>query len=245
MMIIRNLFLVFCLLALSACSPAIPITGGPDTASVVTKTPTASSPQAPTATTQPTSTSIPLPTATPFVPFKAVTLSDYVNVRANPGLLFAVNMNVPKDTAFTVLGKAPGGQWIYVQTPVKTNGWVFASLLKGDQDLSLAPLAHPDQVQMISGRVVDSKSSPVSGINFTILQGTVRNDVMTDADGSFFVYLPLSASGEWTLSYTGIDCSSNLMDAKCNCKADVCGAANPANLNIQLPESKPLDFIWK
>jgi SH3-like domain-containing protein len=247
MTIIRNLFFIFWMLVASACTGSIPVTGASNTAVGEQSTPTLPPAELPTVTLQPTSTATPLPhpTITPFVSFNAVTLADYVNVRTNPGLLFAVNMNVPKGTVFTVLGKTPGGGWIYVQTLAKTNGWVYAKLLKGDQDLSLAPLMHPDQVQIITGRVVDEKGAAVSGINFAIVQGSVRNEVMTDADGTFYIYLPTSASGEWAISYIGIDCSSSLMDAKCNCKADICGAVNPPNLRIQVPENKPFEFIWK
>jgi uncharacterized protein YgiM (DUF1202 family) len=245
MTIIRNLFFVLWVLAVSACSPEIPVTGASNLPATETPTPAVLPTQLPAVTAQPTSTPLPVPTIPPFIPFKAHALSDFVNVRTNPGLLFDVNLNVAKDTIFTVLGKAPGGAWIFVQTPAKTNGWVYAKLLKGDQELSSAPLVHPDQVQMISGRVLDVNGAPISGINFAIIQGAVRNEVMTDSDGVFYVYLPSSASGEWAISYTGIDCSSSLMDAKCNCKADVCGAVNPPNLNIQVPESKPLDFLWK
>ena len=245
MTIIRNLFLVLCALAVSACSPSIPITGASNTVSIETSTPVSTPTELPTSTLQPSATPIPAPTVAPFVPFKALTTANFVNVRTSPGLLFSVSMNVPKDTVFTVMGRAPGGQWIFVLTPAGTKGWVFAKLLKGDQSLSSAPVIPPDQVQMITGRVTDGKGSSISGINFTVIQGTVRNEVMTDADGAFYVYLPSAASGEWAVSYTGIDCSSSLMDTKCNCKADICGAVSPPNVNIQVPSSKPIDFIWK
>jgi uncharacterized protein YgiM (DUF1202 family) len=244
MSIFRNLFFAFALLAVSGCAPTIPVTGSLDNS--VKTLPTAHIlTQQPTLTVQPSLTPSPPPTTVPFTPFKAVTQSDYVNVRTNPGILFGVSMNVPSNTAFTVLGKTPGGDWIYVLTPSNTNGWISAKLLKGDQDLSSAPTLHPDNVQLISGRVADGKGIFISGITFAITQGAVHIEVMTGQDGSFYMYLPTGSSGEWTISYTGIDCSSNLMDAKCNCKSEICGAVNPPNISIQVPESKPLEFLWK
>ena len=243
MSIFRNLFFIFALLAVSGCSPSTPANVGPtNPAETATPTPV---PADLTPTVQPSDTPLPLPTATAFVPFKAIAIVDYVNVRANPGLLFAVNMNVPKNTVFSVLGKTSGNDWINVQTPSNTNGWVYAKLLKGEQDLSSAPVIKPDHVQLITGRVADEKGNLISGINFAVFQGTVRNEVVTGPDGTFYIYMPPTSSGDWVVSYTGIDCSSNLMDAKCNCKAAVCGAVNPPNVHIQVPESKPLDFLWK
>ena len=246
MSILRNLFFAFALLALPGCTPGITATGTPVSAVLVT-TSTSAPPQQPASTPQPgpTSTPLPPPTATPFVPFKAAARVDYVNVRANPGLLFDVKTNVPRGTQFTVLGKAPGDEWINILTPDNISGWVYAQLLKSDQQLASAPLIHPEKVQLISGRVVDSKGNLINGITFAISQGSIRNGVMTDSNGVFYVYLPPASSGEWTVSYTGIDCTSNLMDAKCNCKAEVCGSANPPNISIQVPVSKPLDFLWK
>jgi len=238
---------MFVLISASACTaPVIPATGG-NGATVATLTPTPVSPHQSTLvpTIQSSPTTQPQPTITPFIPFKAVTQLDYVNVRDNPGLFFGVNMNVSKGTVFTVLGKAPGNEWVYIQTPANTNGWVYAKLLKGDQDLATALTVHPNNVQYITGQVVDEKGSPVSGINFSIVQGENSETIMTAPDGSFYAYLPPSSSGQWTISYTGMDCSSNLMDNKCNCKADICGAANPPVVNIQVPNNRALTFTWK
>ena len=94
------------------------------------------------------------PTPGEFVPFTAAAAVNGMNVRANPGYLFPALNNVAKGTSFQVLGKAPGGEWIYVRTGETRTGWVFAQLLDaGDHDLQSAPIIQPKDVQVIRGRV--------------------------------------------------------------------------------------------
>lgn len=195
----------------------------------------------PTATPLPTQS----PSPTPFVPFEAQITADNVNVRANPGRLFAVVMNVKRDTTFVVLGKAPGEEWIYVQAQDETTGWVFARFLQANVDLRAAPLLQPVDVQVVRGQVVDALFQPVSGIQFALTKGSGRTDAMTGDDGVFYAFLPTTASGTWTVSYTAIDCSSNRMDAECRCKDGVCGAVFPPQQTLTLPQSEMLAFVWR
>ena len=53
-------------------------------------------------------------------------------------------------TTFTVLAKAPGGEWFYVQAPENIAGWVFGFLLQTDHDLQAAPVIQPENVQLIN-----------------------------------------------------------------------------------------------
>jgi hypothetical protein len=171
-----------------------------------------------------------------------------LNVRANPGYLFDVMANAAKDVELMVLGRAPGGEWIYIQQGTANRGWVFAQLIKPAQDLKAIPVIEPKDIQLVKGKVVDPSGGPVSGIQFTLLQGTgaslQRNDAVTDESGVFYAFLPKSAAGQWTVSYTAISCTSNTMDANCSCKNAVCGSAHPAETSITLPQTAPLDFTW-
>jgi uncharacterized protein YraI len=111
-----------------------------------------------------------------------------MNVRTNPGYLFPASRNVAKGTSFQVLGKAPGGEWIFVRIGETSTGWVFAQLLDpGEHDLQSAPVVEVKDAQVFRGKVIDAAGAPVSGIQFAITQGEgsrmLRNDAVTDAKG--------------------------------------------------------------
>jgi uncharacterized protein YgiM (DUF1202 family) len=213
----------------------------------------------PTATQNPTVTITPTPmpsetptitpSPTPFSPFPASVWADHVNVRANPGYLFQVILNVSVNTNFTVLGKAPGGEWIFVQSQAGTKGWIFTQLLQSEYDLQSIPVIEPSNVQRITGKLVDETGLPISGVQFAITQGSgqneQRNDAMTDAVGKFIAFMPLSISGTWDVTYTAVACTSNTMDEDCNCKGGYCGTVYPQTQAITLPQEQELVFTWK
>jgi hypothetical protein len=242
---IIHLALVMLALAVSGCSIL-----GAKQAPTPTFAPTSppALPPAPTQTLAPP-TATPLPSPTPFTPFDAATWVGKVNVRSNPGYLFDVITNVDTGTKFLVLGKSPGGEWIYVQVTPDSKGWVFARLLKSDQDMQLAPVVQPEDVQVIKGRVVDERGEPISGLQFSLIQGAgdtaLRNDAITNASGEFFSFFPTKAAGIWAVSYAGITCTSNMMDENCKCKNGICGMVSPFAVNVTLPQTDLLSFSWK
>lgn len=237
-------------LTLTGCALQLPGQAQPSPVPSATQLPPSPT-TAPTVTI--TSTSIPTatltPTPTPYAPFNAAVLVDGVNVRANPGYLFDVQLNVPKGTSFLILGKSPGGEWMYVQRPGGAKGWVFTQLFEANENLQYAPVIQPENVQLVHGQVLDAKGAPVSGLQFAITQGPAatprRTDAMTDANGEFFAFMPPSAAGEWTVSYTAISCTSNVMDSSCKCKGETCGGVNPQARLITLPMTTVLEFTWK
>lgn len=239
--------LLCCLLALAGCgliSPAAAPTEIPPTATEF----------------QPPTQVVPLPSATPtleptpspvpFTPFGAMTTVDYVNLRSNPGYLFSVLKTVNKGTSLTVLGKSPGEDWIYLQTPDQTRGWILRALLVSPgHDFLAPPVVQPENVLMVSGRLVDTTGTPVNGIQFAISQGQgdslTRTDALTNIRGEFYAFFPTDLEGEWEIAYTAISCSSRVMDAKCNCVNNICGTVNPAETKITLPQAELLTFTWQ
>lgn len=201
----------------------------------------------------PTKAMVQIPTATPtqgpYVPYYVITSADNVNLRTLPGTLFPVSRLLANGTRLQVWGHAPGGQWLYVLTNSNVYGWVLVPLVNGGVGLDPSPLVTPGNVQLIKGQVLDLAGVPVSGIGFAVTQGTgpkaLRNDAETDSTGQFYAYMPISASGSWQVSYVSVACTSNTMDANCNCAGGRCGKADPDNQAITLPYNGTLQFTWR
>lgn len=189
------------------------------------------------------------PTPAPFVPFEVEMMVNNANVRANPGYLFNVVKSVSQGTKFNVIGKAPGGEWFFVGSDNGTQGWVFGQLLKTENDLKSVPVLMPTDVQILEGRIMNEEGKPISGIQFAFVQ-TVndvlsRNDGVSDENGVFLVFMPPAATGDWTVSYTAIACTSNTMDADCNCINSICGTVDPSVQTLTLPQKEPVLFTWR
>jgi hypothetical protein len=254
-----TLYLILLLMLVASCSPSETLPREDRLATIVAKTLTA----IPADFTQiPTLSETPVPTAanlsTPGSPVPTVATADEpvyvrtivqnVNLRTNPGTLFQVSRVMPEGTRLQVLGLSPGGEWVYVLNDEGINGWVGIDIVEGFSTEQF-PTVEPEDVQRITGRVSDEKGQPVSGIGYAIEgQNTstpLRTDAVTDAIGMFYAYLPQSFSGVWTVSYVSVSCTSNTMDADCNCLNNVCGTSYPLSATITLPVTEPLIFTWK
>lgn len=190
-------------------------------------------------------TPLPEASATAYVPFTINSFADGVNVRNNPGYLFQIRGMVQSDTPLTVLGRSPGNEWFYIQTPNKIHGWVFNKLFSEDVRLLQAPLIEPGEVQIVRGLLLDGAGKPINGVQFALTQGTgnnaSRNDANTDENGVFLAFMPLNTSGVWTVSYVAISCESNVMDANCTSN----GTIFPPSREINLPTDEVLSFTWR
>jgi hypothetical protein len=248
--------ILFCGLMLQGCSfpgKSVTATSAPEDVMALTSIPISSEtlPPGPTDTPSMTPSSTPLPTATPFVPFSASVWADNVNVRANPGYLFPALRLIAQGTSLTILGKSPGGEWLYARIPDGTTGWVFTQLVQSEVDLQAVPVIEPQGAQLIKGRVVDLQGTPIQGVGFSMLQGEgdppPMNHILTDSNGEFFSYMPLSASGGWTVVQDSIACKSNVWtDDTCTYYKDPYkGMVEPQSVVVTLPLPSILEFIWK
>jgi SH3-like domain-containing protein len=260
-----NLLVIPVALLFTACQLA-PGVSPSETPSVppIFNTPTQALP--PTETRTPTSmvppaTTTPIPaatltpsitmTATPFTPFDAVTTAVNVNLRVGPSYLFPALGVLPEGGTVSVLGKAPGEEWFRVRTKEKKEGWVFGMLLRATGNLLEAPILQPNGIQLIKGRVRDTKGVPIKGIAFQVVQETggvpKTNTVLTDGNGEFFSFMPINVAGTWTVTFTGIACESNVWtDSSCTFAKN--GYANkpvPASKEVTLPFTDVLDFLWE
>lgn len=173
-------------------------------------------------------------------------------MRVNPGMLFEAMILAQQTDELTVLGMAPGGEWIYIQTAGGTEGWVFSELLKSSVDLSKVPVRDPKGLILVKGRVVDASGTPIQGVGFDVSQknsaGSSSNSVKTDANGTFYSFLPDTASGAWSVTYTSIACKSNVWsDPTCSTyKTGYTGSVDPLNQTVNLPQGgTPLLFTWR
>lgn len=253
---IRVYFILLCGLLIQGCSLpgwSVAATSSPVDVAVPTLMPTLMETLQPTATDTPTlmPSSTPIPTATPFVPFTASVWADNVNVRTNPGYLFPSLRLIVQGTPLTILGKSPGGEWMYARIPDGTTGWVFTQLIQSDVDLQAVAVIEPQGVQLIKGRVVDNQDTPIQGVGFSIFQGEAdqppTNHILTDSNGEFYSFMPLSASGGWKVVHDSIACKSNVWtDDSCSYyKEPYKGVVEPQSVVVMLPQISILQFLWK
>ncbi len=203
--------------------------------------------------TPPPSTPEPAPAeptlASPYVPFYAVTQVDNLVLRANPGPLFEAKTTLPNASRLLVLGRAPGSEWLLVQTPLERTGWVFGQFVTSEGDLGLVPFIQPADMQLVRGRVRDQNGNPVPGIQFAVVQAKAgsppRVDAISDETGIFYAFVPANTTGTWDVSFTAIACTSPLMGKDCKCQSGVCGGPTPASVTVTLPLDGILEFSWQ
>ncbi|HLA06208.1 MAG TPA: SH3 domain-containing protein [Anaerolineales bacterium] len=200
-----------------------------------------------TAIPSPTSGSIP---SNPPTILNVQTAVQNVNLRVGPGTLFQVSRVLAQGTMLEAHGRSRGGEWLYVKNAEGIFGWVLVQLVTiSRHDGPPLPEVDPPNSYLVSGVVITDNAASVSGIGFAITQGfssnAPRTDATSDEEGHFFAYLPATLTGTWNVRFVSVACTSNTMDANCNCKSGICGKAQPETVEITLPLSKELIFIWK
>ena len=151
-------------------------------------------------------------------------------------------------TPLQVNGQTPGGEWLYVKNDEGIFGWVGVYLVEGFLSAPPAPSVEPGDVLIVTGLVKTELGTPVSGIGFALTQvgfSNRRSDAVTDEDGRFHAYLPSDLTGKWVVGQVSVACTSNTMDTNCNCINGICGAAVPPSVEITLPATGELNFVWK
>ncbi|MCS6993219.1 MAG: SH3 domain-containing protein [Anaerolineales bacterium] len=191
----------------------------------------------------------PAGTPTPFSPFQVNPSVDGLKLRVGPGFLFDALRLLDKNSTLTVQGKAPGGEWIRVTAQDGAQGWVFAELLTSPVDLQAVPVIAPEGLVVIRGRVFDVLGSPIQGAGFEIRPEGAESGTtaVSDSNGEFFAFLPPGASGTWTVTHTSVACKGNVWaDSGCSTyKPGYSGIIEPKTRTVTLPQTEPLEFIWR
>jgi hypothetical protein len=165
-----------------------------------------------------------------------------------PGTLFKVSRVLAQGTSLEVNGQSNGGEWLYVKNDEGIFGWVGVVLVEGVRNDIFTPTVEPGDIFVVTGRVKTELGVPVSGIGFALTQPgftSRRTDATTDEEGRFYAYIPSNLSGAWTVEFVSVACTSNTMDTNCDCKGGTCGEANPRSVEIALPFTGELNFVWK
>ena len=188
-------------------------------------------------------------TMAPFVPFTVTTWADNVVLHTNAGHLSPKLGILADNTAVTLLGRAPGNEWLMVKTADNRVGWLFGKLVEsGGPEFDSAPLMQPTGVLTVRGHLTDVNGDPVNGVQFSVVQAGVseeiRTDAITDDEGYFYAFVPGDAQGSWWVSFTAISCDSRLMDATCS---NWSGEPEPKGAYVQLPGGSfsALQFLWR
>ena len=245
---LRSAFGIFSIAAwIVACTPSAPTPEPGEVQTVVAVTFAAMTVSAPT-NTPPAPGLTAEATAEVFVPYIVRTSAQNVNLRLGPGMLFQVSRVMAQGTALEVHGVSNGGEWLYVKNDEEIFGWVGVNVVEGVKSDVFVPSVEPGNLFIVTGIVKTELGVPVSGIGFALTQAgfpSRRTDAVTDGTGRFYAYIPATLSGSWTVEYVSVACSSNTMDANCNCKGGGCGEAEPRSVDISVPFSGDLVFVWK
>ena len=170
----------------------------------------------------PTPTALPQPTKTqaPFQPINATVNVDNLKLRSGPGFLFDGIALFEANSVVTVLGKAQGENWYYVETENHLSGWMKMEYLDLAGDPDTLPYFAVTNAQIIIGHVRTKENVFASGIGILLspqsgYNGTNGDSTLTDGTGTFYLYLPKNLEGEYFIELNGYNCTGNLIVGRC------------------------------
>ena len=127
----------------------------------------------PVFTQAPLATITPQATNTPSLP-DATVANSTINVRQNPGTGAAIVTSLTRGTQLGVVGRYPDNSWLQVRLPDNRLGWVYASLLTVNVDLTQVPVVNAVYIDEPTPVPTDTPIpvDPVS-ISFTTTSETI------------------------------------------------------------------------
>jgi hypothetical protein len=167
----------------------------------------------------PTVTQAALPT--PITPMPATSGVKGLVLRSGPGKLFEILATYDENSPLTVYGKAPGEQWYFTVTQDHRAGWMFKEFVMLQGDAADLPYISPADANVISGHVKTSDGVPASGIGISLADANQDisagpDATVTDATGTFYLYIPKNTTGNFAIGANAYNCESNLIEGKCN-----------------------------
>jgi len=224
--------------------------------------PTAAPTAQPTATTLPfigliaTATSTPnplpaetvlptaLPTAVTYQVIRATINIDALYMREGPGFLFDQLDVYPKGQKVDVIAQEPDGDWVFVQTGDFMSGWMNTNYLDLQGSLSSVPAIIPVGLIMIKGHVYMAGHAPATRIGVAILpaesEDTALQDVAnTNERGEWYIFLPPSFEGSWTIAPNAYSPESSAVNAAGNLIGTF---PAPQTVSVPVPADTWIDF---
>lgn len=239
---IRAVIIVsFCFVA--ACSSAS--NGGTPAEEIVSENPPVEVVETPTE--QPSAEVAASPTLEPTVPPAPVTLTAKVsavaiNMRSGPGTLHTVLAQYREGAAVTLIGVAPGNEWVKVITEDGRTGWMSDVHLNVEGDVSSLPEIPITESLVITGKVVDASGKGIAGIGMAAFYQQRRVDGTTLSNGVFYAYAPPELQGEWLVSVVGVSCTSAIVDSNCRYS----GTFQPqSGILLKLPQNAEVTFTYQ
>lgn len=172
--------------------------------------------------TLPTPTVSPRPTATatPFLPQKGRITVQNFKLRSGPGFLFDTVSLYDENTTVSVYGRSQGDGWFFVSTPDSRSGWMKADYITLSNKLEKLPVIGYSDASLISGHVQNSSGNPMTGIGIVLFPASStsasdQDNAVTDHLGNFYLFVPKSISGNYTIGVNAYNCQSNAVDAQC------------------------------
>ena len=209
--------------------------------------PTIPPPDTATPTALPTaiSTATQTPTSTPLAPVSGVISVASMNLRTGPSTLHNIVGKYIEGSPVSVVGQAPGGEWLKVEMEDNRFGWMAGIFLDLDGDTSGLPILSVSGSIIFEGRVIDSAGEPVDGISVAAYRtgsdGSERAEGSSGTNGHFYLYVPEDAGSDWSASVVGVDCRSRIMDTACSYN----GRFEPESLSLTLvPEGAVFEFQY-
>jgi hypothetical protein len=195
----------------------------------------------------PPPTETPAPTNTPApVTFDADIAAASLNLRTGPSLLHDILNLYQQGEVVTLVGSAPGHEWVKVILKDGKTGWMYVPHLTLKGDVTSLPVLPISESLVIQGKVMDASGQAVQGIDVGITRTggaqRVRVNGMTDSSGTFYAYAPVEYQGTWLAAVIGVDCKSPIVDANCR----YAGAFTPGEgIQVTLPQNAEILFTYK
>ena len=191
----------------------------------------------------PTPTAIPSPTA--FIPVTGKVNVFSMNMRSGPSTIHEVVEIFSQGTGLKVVGKAPGDEWVFVEIAGAEPGWMYAPLLEMEAGLDAIPTLNPEGCLLVVGRVEGSDGLPVGDIKVALFQvvGGIekRTETLSDGEGNFYLYLPETSDGEWTVQVVGYRCASRIVEQNCQYSGSF---RDNGVAVVKMPQSAPVVFVY-
>ncbi len=236
------LILILCIF-ISNCTTSNPSTPLPQPTDTQPP-PTAEPPSIP-ATATPEAPPPPTNTPEPVV-LQAEVNAARLNMRTGPSILHDILNQYEQGDPVTLIGAAPGREWLKVVAKDGKTGWMLYAHIKLEGEVSLLPILPISESLTAVGKVVDASGKGIPGVQIGLTRvggaEVVRVEGISLQDGSIYIYAPVEYQGTWLANVLGVACDSPIVDNNCR----FAGKFSPAEgIKLKLPQDTEILFTYQ